>query len=406
MDSVVYMNNDLKNTGHVWRILHSYESEVFGYIKHAVGSMDVARDLYQDVYLQALQHIPELDPERSLKNWLMTVTRNRVINYFRERSRRGYQDLSDDLMVGHLHHHFEFENAIQHALDQLPTGQRDVIIAREVDGLNYKELAEKLNLSESAVTSLLDRARKNLHKHLMLYFVPDWFRANAEKLKLEDLTRFVDSFESAETFLSKIQHKSQKYFESVSNSWDEIRNKFIDAHQLNNIISEIGSLENLKVLDLGSGTGFVSVHCEMEKASVISIDLNGAMLKAQRDLNKQLGISGIHLIQGDISALPLKKKQFNLVFLTLVLHHINDPVAMLNQVANVLRNDGRLILIDFVHHKNSAFADRMHDLWLGFDPVQIKKWCKTSGLEEQTFLKWHSPENVQVFCQIFKKQPA
>jgi RNA polymerase sigma factor (sigma-70 family) len=400
------MNNDLKNTGHVWRILHSYESEVFGYIKHAVGSMDVARDLYQDVYLQALQHIPELDPERSLKNWLMTVTRNRVINYFRERSRRGYQDLSDDLMVGHLHHHFEFENAIQHALDQLPAGQREVIIAREMDGLNYKELAEKLNLSEPAVTSLLDRARKNLHKYLMLYFMPDWFKANAEKLKLEDLTRFVDSFESAESFLDKIQRRSQMYFESVSTSWDEIRNRFIDIHQLNNILSKIGSLANLNVLDLGSGTGFVSAHCGMQNSQVVSVDLNRAMLMEQRALNQRLGISGIHLIQGNISALPVKKKQFDLVFLTLVLHHINDPVAMLNQVANVLRNDGRLILIDFVHHKNSAFADRMHDLWLGFDPVQIKKWCKTSGLKEQTFLKWHSPENIQVFCQIFKKQPA
>ena len=130
------------------------------------------------------------------------------------------------------------------------------------------------------------------------------------------------------------------------------------------------------------------------------------MLMEQRALNQRLGISGIHLIQGNISALPVKKKQFDLVFLTLVLHHINDPVAMLKQADSVLQIDGRLVIIDFIHHKDGSFADRMHDLWLGFDPVQIKKWCKTSGLKEQTFLKWHSPENIQVFCQIFKKQPA
>jgi len=115
---------EIKN---IWKILHSYEAEIFGYIKHAVGSADIARDLYQDVYLQALQNIQQLDIDRSLKNWLMTVARNRVINYYREKSRREYVTIRDDIKQTDIESHTEYEKHISQALNYLSDSQKEVL---------------------------------------------------------------------------------------------------------------------------------------------------------------------------------------------------------------------------------------------------------------------------------------
>ena len=59
MDSVVYMNNDLKNTGHVWRILHSYESEVFGYIIFGAIPFGFRTDPFTNyIFLMLLRRLP------------------------------------------------------------------------------------------------------------------------------------------------------------------------------------------------------------------------------------------------------------------------------------------------------------------------------------------------------------
>ena len=135
------MSSEVQDIEKIWKILHSHEADVFGYIKHAVGSADIARDIYQDVYLQALQNINKLDTDRSLKNWLMTVARNRVINYFREKKRREFVAISEDNLQTDLSFHSDYENMIRRALEKLPESQKNIFIARELDELSYEAVS-------------------------------------------------------------------------------------------------------------------------------------------------------------------------------------------------------------------------------------------------------------------------
>jgi RNA polymerase sigma factor (sigma-70 family) len=404
--SFVYMNDFKNNPKEIWARLHAHEAEVFGYIKQAVGSVDIARDLYQDVYLQAWQHLPLLDSDRSLKNWLITVARNRVINYFREKKRRIYITLDEFDQPADSPAESPMTEAITFALRQLPPKQKEAFVYREMDGLNYQELSARLNLSVSASTSLLERARRNFTKHLILFLLPDWFRKHAQQLDLEDLARFVDSFESVETLLQRIQRKSQAYFDGMAKSWDELRQGFIDNQQFNRIIERLGDQRDLMTLDLGSGSGYISVHGALNGSRIVSVDLNNAMLAIQRQLKQNLSLSNLSLIQADITRLPLKKAVFDQIFLTLVLHHISDPLALIKDLAKGLKANGKLILIDFMKHRQRDFADHMHDLWLGFDPARIKRWAKSAGLHEVHFSTWDSQYPVKPFAQIFSKEQS
>lgn len=397
------MNNDIPNIENIWKILHSYEADIFGYIKHSVGSADIAKDIYQDVYLQALQNIHHMDINRSLKNWLMTVARNKVINYYREKKRREYVLISDDRYGSDIYINADYEKQISHALKNLTESQKNILIARELDGLSYEELSKKTGLSQPAVTSLLDRARKNFAKAILIDMMPNALRKNANKLTLDDLARFVDSFESLDTLLSRIEKRSQKYFASIYSSWDEVRKNFIDNHRLNQIIKILGTQQHKRTADLGSGTGFISLHCALAGSIVFAIDLNPKMLNQQVKLKKKLGIDNLHLVQADINQPPFFYELFDQVFITLVLHHISDPPTMIQQAASMIKFGGKLILIDFLRHKDHNFADQMHDLWLGFESAKIQKWLKKIDLKLIESSSWQSNQNIQVFYQIYSK---
>ena len=158
----------------VWQELYSYEAEIFAFIKNAVGDADIAKDLFQDIYLSALKNLSSLDPQRSLKNWLFTTTRNRVINYFRFNSKREFSEIKEDSLQTRIKHSDDAE-LISQVLNQLPLRQKIVLLLREVDGFSYQEISQQLNLSVSAVTALLSRARENFQKYYVIHLLPDWF---------------------------------------------------------------------------------------------------------------------------------------------------------------------------------------------------------------------------------------
>ena len=397
------MKSDIQNIENIWKILHSYEAEIFGYIKHAVGSADIARDIYQDVYLKALQNIHQLDIERSLKNWLLTVTRNQVINYFREKKRREYIEIVDDIKQSEPDSGREYQKYFREALSYLPESQKSIFIDRELDGLSYEELAEKNGISKSAVTSLLDRARKNFARALLINTMPDGLKKNANNLSLDDLARFVDSFDSLDMLLNRIEKQSQQYFAQIYNNWDDLRKGFIDSDQLNRLFKNLGNQNGKLTLDLGSGTGFISLHCALNGAEVIAVDMNRKMLMNQLKLKSGLDLNKLHLVQADINWYPFTKDKFDQVFLTLVLHHISDPLEMLTKAVHMVKPGGRLILIDFLRHRDHSFADQMHDLWLGFDMVKIQKWLKKTGVRMAQSSQWSTDLKINMFSQIYVK---
>ncbi|MEJ2055803.1 MAG: class I SAM-dependent methyltransferase, partial [Calditrichaceae bacterium] len=228
-------------------------------------------------------------------------------------------------------------------------------------------------------------------------------KRNAGKLTLEDLARFVDSFDSLDRLLYRIEKQSQNFFAQIHKNWDDIRNRFLDSDKLNKIMGGFGNRKEKMTLDLGSGTGFIAIHCALNGNTVFSVDLNKAMLSKQMEVKNKLNLNNQYLFQADINKLPFVNYRFDEVFLTLVLHHISDPPGMLKNVAKMVDKNGILIIIDFIRHSNRRFADQMHDLWLGFNPDNLQKWLKPAGLRCENEYVWHSASQIDIFCQVYRK---
>lgn len=161
-------------------IVRRYQRLVFSIIYHYLGRREEVEDLAQDVFLKVYNSLPRFDTRRSLKAWISRITANRCLDELR-RSRARKTDLFSDLSeeeearLWSLHERSgegdnltEVEAAesfrlLQKALDQLPEKDRMAFVLREMESMDYSEIAEVMKSSELAVRVRVSRSRKKLH---------------------------------------------------------------------------------------------------------------------------------------------------------------------------------------------------------------------------------------------------
>lgn len=146
-----------------------YSALVFGYSLRLLKNRAVAEDITQDVWIKTVRLAASYRGEGSLKGWLLKVTRNTALNHFRDNAKDLQSVPMEDAGAEVPVEDFErmiFQKAevaqLKKALDELPEAQRVALIMWVSEKLSYAEIASEMNLSESAVKSLIFRARRAL----------------------------------------------------------------------------------------------------------------------------------------------------------------------------------------------------------------------------------------------------
>ena len=157
----------------------AHHAALYRYALGELGSVDDACDVVQEVFIRAWRGLGSFRGETSLLRWLFRITRNLIIDRIRARRRRPEVSLETPLgpdtedTVGdriaskrkgpdEATEHAEEMAAFRKALADLPEGQRIVFVLREWEGLDYREIAERLGLNDGTVKSRLARAREAL----------------------------------------------------------------------------------------------------------------------------------------------------------------------------------------------------------------------------------------------------
>jgi ubiquinone/menaquinone biosynthesis C-methylase UbiE len=104
-------------------------------------------------------------------------------------------------------------------------------------------------------------------------------------------------------------------------------------------------IEGPRVLEVSFGTGYL-LSRYADRFETHGVDYNRAMARtAQRNVRR--AGSAAELVQADVEHLPYADSTFDTVVNTMALSGYPDGLAALSEMKRVLRNDGRLILIDF-----------------------------------------------------------
>ena len=177
------MNGD---SGAWAEMVRTHQRRVYGLCYRFTGNAADAEDLTQDVFLKIYSNLGSFDAARgSLPVWITTMTRNLLVDNFRRtRNQRATGSLdegwdqAEELRpvgpagwpTGPSPHESaarkELAKMVQKALAQVSVELREAVILRDLQDLDYKEIAQVLGIPEGTVKSRISRGRAELARLL------------------------------------------------------------------------------------------------------------------------------------------------------------------------------------------------------------------------------------------------
>ena len=171
------------------------------------------------------------------------------------------------------------------------------------------------------------------------------------------------------------------FFDEVASDWDTMRIAYYDERVIERMAAAAELDPTMTVADVGTGTGFVAAGMAPRAARVVGIDSSAEMLAVAKRHFAELGIRNVELREGDIASLPLDDDSVDAAFANMVLHHAEDPAAMLSEMARVVRPGGTVAICDEVEHSYAWMRTEHADVWLGFTEQQVESFFAAAGLE-------------------------
>jgi RNA polymerase sigma factor (sigma-70 family) len=149
------------------RLFEEHSGWIYGYCLRLLRSPEEAEDALQGTYLNACRGLNDGVRPQVDSAWLLRIAQNVCLTRLRSSGRRArlerVQDveLLEETIAAPAHHGDELIG-LTDALASLPEQQRRAILLREWQGLSYAEVAARLELTQSAVETLIFRARRSL----------------------------------------------------------------------------------------------------------------------------------------------------------------------------------------------------------------------------------------------------
>ncbi|HZO87651.1 MAG TPA: sigma-70 family RNA polymerase sigma factor [Chthonomonadaceae bacterium] len=155
-----------------------YARQVYRFSYHMLGDADDADDVKQDTFLKAYQAMPGFRGECSLQTWLIKIAGNLCRDRLKSRARRSELALIPEI-ADSLHdtrtlgvdpaatlERKDLHDTVHRVLGGLPEPQRLLIVLRDIEGLNYQQIADVLGCSVSSVKLRLFRARRGFRDRI------------------------------------------------------------------------------------------------------------------------------------------------------------------------------------------------------------------------------------------------
>ncbi len=161
----------------IWKNFNSYYADLYCFARRMLFSHEKAEDIAQETILRFVRDKSGRLNGEPARKWLFVVARNLCISDLRSSSknreipienheRASGSDPSVDILED------ERNKKIEQALSQLSDDMREIIILREYEGMNYREISGIINCPAGTVKSRLARARTELQK-LLAPFMED-----------------------------------------------------------------------------------------------------------------------------------------------------------------------------------------------------------------------------------------
>jgi ArsR family transcriptional regulator len=147
-------------------------------------------------------------------------------------------------------------------------------------------------------------------------------------------------------------------------------------------------------LDAGTGDGRLLDVLAPVYDRVVAFDRSEAQLARARERVAARGYENVTLVAGEPDSKELRKAVgtagADAVFASRVLHHAPQPSRAVAQLASLCASGGALVVLDYAKHDDESMRDQA-DVWLGFDPAELRRFARAAGLEDTRVTKIPPP---------------
>jgi len=186
-DSVLVEQSQAGDAMAMERLILKYQNRIYNVILKMCGNPDDAAELTQEAFVKVIESIDKFKGRSSFYTWLFRIAVNLTLNHCQRSARTATRSLeaeetdpdgqvrqflkeflSDDRAAdpAAVAQNRELCELARQSLLQLDEPQRTVVVLRDIEGMNYTQIAEVLNIELGTVRSRLSRARGNLREIL------------------------------------------------------------------------------------------------------------------------------------------------------------------------------------------------------------------------------------------------
>lgn len=158
------------------QLVRKYQDRVFNTCWRICGHLEDARDVSQEAFLKAYESLPTFRQESGFYTWIFRIAVNLAMSKRREVSRRRTVSLDEGgTVLGEQARHLlrrasaqgdsaseeegELRGCLARAIQELDPDYRAVVVLRDIEGMDYQEVAKILEIPTGTVKSRLHRAR-------------------------------------------------------------------------------------------------------------------------------------------------------------------------------------------------------------------------------------------------------
>ncbi len=167
-------------------IVRQYNRRIYNVCYRFTGSANDAEDLAQEVFIKMYRTLSSYSPEKgAFSTWIMTMTRNLLVDHFRKSKQdrvtdsldAGITEEEDSATLGDRIQDSgpsaddriqrrQTQEMVQKAIQKLSPELREAVILRDLQDMDYKEIALALKVPEGTVKSRINRGRMELARLL------------------------------------------------------------------------------------------------------------------------------------------------------------------------------------------------------------------------------------------------
>ncbi len=306
--------------------------------------------------------------------------------------------------------------------------------AAEPTRLRILALAARGAFNVSELTTILGQSQPRLSRHLRLlveagllrrqqegsfcwFALPesasargDLVRSILDRLPDHDPVLEADRRLAAQTLAERARAASDS-FRQKGADWDEMTALGLPSGEVERALMSVAGQGPLgRVLDIGTGTGRVLELLGPRAEMGLGIDASAQMLALARSRLGQAGLAHCTVRQADMYRLPLPDggdgQGFDRTVLQMVLHHAEDPEAVLREAARVTRSGAKIIVVELAAHAPHALSETLAHRHRGFTEARMRAMLQSAGLSVHGTVTIPGPLVTEIWSGTVRRSPS